>query len=865
MARCRHGVQDHSARAWLRDGETQRCVVARIAVALRRVVGYHSPMQSFESPSAFYLGRRYDRAAGEVLPEDILYDAKDLTTHAVCVGMTGSGKTGLCLSLIEEAALDGVPVLAIDPKGDLGNLLLTFPDLLPQDFEPWVDPGMAARKGRTVAEEATKTAMLWKEGLAGWGQDGARIRALRAAADVAIYTPGSGAGLPLTVLRSFDAPPESLRGDVEAMAERVGTAVSGLLGLLGLDTDPLTSRDHLLLTNIIAHEWREGRDLEIVDLIRLIQTPPIQRLGVMDLESIYPAKDRFTLAMRLNGLLASPTFAPWMEGEPLDVQRLLYTAQGKPRVSILSIAHLPEDQRMFFVTLLLNEVVAWVRTQAGTSSLRAMLYMDEVFGYFPPTANPPSKKPMLTLLKQARAHGLGCVLATQNPVDLDYKGLANTGTWFLGRLQTERDKLRVLDGLEGASSGQASGFDRQAVDALLSGLSSRVFLLHNVHEREPVLFHTRWAMSYLRGPLTREHIERLMAQRKQLAEPHSPAAAAARGAATVAAGRAPGGARAMAAGTEGPPVLPDGIDQRYLPLRRQPGAEESLVYRPALLGQAELHYVLSSAGVDEWRQAAAIAPLQKKPDTNPWDDRGARLLDQAPDLDDRPDERGRFADLPAVAAKLTSYKRWTSKLKTELYQQKPLEMWTCRDPKATSKVGETEREFAATVRQLWREERDRELAKLEGRYAPKLASMENKIRTAQQRVERERDQRKQKGLDTVVSIGSTILGALFGRRKVTATKVGRAVRGAGRIGKESGDVARAQESLAAVEEQLRDLEQDFRVALEEVREHYRANEPELERKDLAPRKSDLTIDSVCLLWTPWAIDAEGIATPLGDS
>ncbi|MCA9086899.1 MAG: ATP-binding protein, partial [Planctomycetaceae bacterium] len=209
--------------------------------------------------------------------------------------------------------------------------------------------------------------------------------------------------------------------------------------------------------------------------------PPFDRIGVIGLENFYPQADRFQLAMLLNNLLASPGFSSWMEGESLDIQKMLYSPDGKPRFTILSIAHLSEAERMFFVTIFLNEVVSWMRAQSGTSSLRAILYMDEVFGYFPPTANPPSKTPMLTLLKQARAFGLGVVLATQNPVDLDYKGLSNAGTWFIGRLQTERDKARVLDGLEGASAAAGHAFDRRQMEVILSGLGSRVFLLNNVH------------------------------------------------------------------------------------------------------------------------------------------------------------------------------------------------------------------------------------------------------------------------------------------------------------------------------------------------------------------------------------------------
>jgi hypothetical protein len=429
-------------------------------------------MAEYEKLGAFYLGRGYDLENSRVRDEDLLYDGKDLTTHAVCVGMTGSGKTGLCVTLLEEAALDGIPAIAIDPKGDLGNLLLNFPQLRPADFLPWVDPAEAARDGRTPQEHARWTADLWRRGLAKWGQSGDRIARLREAADLQIYTPGGNAGIPLTVLRSLAAPPPQMAGDEDALRERTLSVVSGLLALAGVDADPIRSREHILLSVLIDRAWREGRDLDLASLIREIQSPPLEQLGVLDLESFFPSKDRFELAMTLNNLLASPAFSAWSQGEPLDVGRLLYTEEGKPRIAIVSIAHLSDAERMFLVTILLNEVVAWMRTQPGTGSLRALLYMDEVFGYFPPTANPPSKTPMLTLLKQARAYGLGVVLATQNPVDLDYKGLSNAGTWFLGRLQTERDKARVIEGLEGASAAAGAGFDRARIERILAGLGS---------------------------------------------------------------------------------------------------------------------------------------------------------------------------------------------------------------------------------------------------------------------------------------------------------------------------------------------------------------------------------------------------------
>lgn len=467
-------------------------------------------LPDYDQPGSFYLGKQHDLATGETLGAKTLYDSKDLTTHAVCVGMTGSGKTGLCVSLLEEAALDGVPAICIDPKGDLGNLLLGFPDFDPAKFTEWVDPSAAQRKGLLPEEMGEKTAELWKEGLADWDQDGERVQRYNDSVERLIFTPGASHGLPMTVLKSFAAPPKELRADADAFRARVSSAVSGLLALLGIDADPVRSREHIFLSNIITHAWNAENDLDVGEMIAEIQSPPFDKVGVMDLETFYPAKERTKLAMDLNNLLASPAFAGWMTGQPLDVQQLFYSPEGKPRHSIVSIAHLDDAQRMFFVTILLNEVLAWTRTQSGTSSLRALLYMDEVFGYFPPTANPPSKQPMLTLLKQARAFGLGVVLATQNPVDLDYKGLSNTGTWLLGRLQTERDKMRVMEGLEGASAEAGGSFDKQAMERTLAGLGSRVFLMNNVHEDAPQVFHTRWAMSYLAGPLARDRIKQLM-------------------------------------------------------------------------------------------------------------------------------------------------------------------------------------------------------------------------------------------------------------------------------------------------------------------------------------------------------------------
>ena len=813
----------------------------------------------FEKLGAFYLGRAVDPVSGDVLDEPLLYDSKDLTTHAVCVGMTGSGKTGLCLSLIEEAAIDGIPVLAIDPKGDLGNLALTFPGLHAADFEPWIDPGEAMRKGRTPSEHAAATAAQWKQGLADWGQDGARIARFRAAVDLAIYTPGSDAGLKLSVMRSFRAPPSGAAADADTWNERIMASVSGLLAMLGMNTDPLRSREHVLLSNILDHAWREGRDLDLATLIRDVQSPPFPRIGVMDVDSFVSTAERASLAMAINSLLASPGFAAWLEGEPLDIQRLLWTADGRPRIAVLSIAHLPEAQRMFFVTLLLSEVVAWMRSQPGTSSLRAIVYMDEVFGYLPPTANPPSKRPMLTLLKQARAYGVGCVLATQNPVDLDYKALSNAGTWFLGRLQTERDKARVLDGLEGASTSSGVAFDRASIERTLSGLSSRTFLLNNVHEDAPVLMRTRWALSYLRGPLTRAQIATLMVARKAGA-----LSEAVRGDLAVAAVVA---SEARGATPVSRPMLPSGVVERFAIAGASVGRDEGLLYRPALLGSARVHFVAAREGLDLWREVAVVAPLGADSDADPWDEPDVASVATVPRCHDEPLPGASFAELPADTGSAKTWAAWTKRLAAALYREQRVLVHSCKALKSISRPDEDLNGFRSRCALTAREARDRAVEALRRKWAPKLAAVQDQLRRAEERVDREKSQVSQQKSQAAISIGATLLGALFGRRTASVRNVGRAttaLRSASRVGREQADVGRAEDAMTAVERKLERLETDFATASAEVAASFRPDALEIATREVAPRKSDVMVSEVALLWVPWSVDERGPIAALID-
>ncbi len=793
-------------------------------------------MVDYEKLGVFYLGKKYDAERRMRLDAPILYDSGDLLTHAVCVGMTGSGKTGLCIALIEEAAIDGIPSLVVDLKGDLTNLALTFPDLAPEALRPFVNQEEAREKGLDAGSFAAQQAGFWKNGLAEWDQTPERIRRLRDAAEITIYTPASSAGVPVSILGSFAAPCEDVLADREAMRQRVTGAAASLLALAGMEGGGADSREQILLATILDRAWRDGRDLDLAGIVRQIQQPPVTRVGVVDLDSFFPPKDRITFSMRINNLLASPGFEAWLEGEPMDVGAMLHTASGKPRIAIVSIAHLNDTERMFFLSLLLNQVVSWMRTQSGTTSLRALLYLDEIFGFFPPVANPPTKPPLLTLLKQARAFGLGVVLATQNPVDIDYKGLANAGTWFIGRLQTERDKARLLDGLEGAAGVSGTGFDRQAADRAISSLGKRIFLLHDVHANGPELFETRWTLSYLRGPLNREQL-RLLARP---AAAGSPKVKQVVPRPTVA-----------DAGSAAPPVLAPEIRQRFLPLRVACDGTE-LVYKPMIYGSARIRFASQKPPLDANRVVGLLAPVTDAAVAVDWNQAERQELTPA-DLENEAHD-GRFEEPGPAASKAKNYATWERALVTWLYQSERLELLRSPATGLLSAAGESERDFRIRLQQACREERDRTAAAMRSRYAPKIAMLEERRRRALQAVEREKEQVAQQRLSTAVSVGATLLGAFFGRKTLSATtfsKAGTAARSYGRLNKEGQDVERASESVEAIEGQLAELNSLFEQELVESQGKLDALSEKLESVPVAPKRANIAIEVVCLAWAPF--------------
>lgn len=801
---------------------------------------------NYEQLGLFYLGRRYDAATRQRTADPVLYDSADLLTHAVCIGMTGSGKTGLGIALIEEAAIDGLPVLAIDPKGDLANLMLTFPGLSAQEFAPWVNPDEARAQQLTTDAFAAKEAERWQAGLADWDEDGARIARLKAAADVAIYTPGSRAGLPLSILETFNAPPRAVIDDPELLAGRVQSVATSLLALAGISGDATTSREHVLVSTLLLEAWRQGRNLDLAALIGQVQSPPITKIGVLELEAFYPASDRFALAMKLNNVLAAPGFATWLEGEPLDIARLLYTPAGKPRIAVVSIAHLGDSERMFFVALLLEQVLAWMRAQRGTTSLRAVLYMDELFGFLPPTANPPSKVPLLTLLKQARAFGLGCVLSTQNPVDLDYKALANAGTWFLGRLQTERDKARVLDGLEGVAAGSGQGFDRQRLDTLLSGLEKRVFLLHNVHDSQPLLLQSRWALSYLRGPMGRDEI-RALTDPLRAAHVSSGASTSTTPAPTLAAASvaAPGPATQPTPAVASRPIVPPDVPQYFAP-----GSGNTWV--PMLVGAARVSYADARLGLDETSDIVMWTPLTDGPVVADWEH--AEPADFAIDsITTDPRSAGTFAPLPQTAAKPKSYAAWTREFTAWAARSQSVELQRSAKTGVVSHPGEADAAFRGRVAHALREGRDAAIAKLRAKHGPKLAALEEKVRKAGAAIQKEEQQATESKFTTAVSVGASVLGALFGRKVVSATNAGRvatAARGVGRIGREAQDVERAKANHEAALAQQQAQADELEQALQAVQAEWSPDSDTFDRVVVKPKRGGVQVQLVALVWRP---------------
>ncbi|MDP3480046.1 MAG: DUF87 domain-containing protein [Desulfoprunum sp.] len=797
----------------------------------------------YEKLGLFYLGRELDVTTHTPAQAPLLFKSKDLTTHAAIIGMTGSGKTGLGIGLIEEAIIDNIPSIIIDPKGDMGNLLLAFPELRPEDFLPWIDPSDAARKEMTVEAYAEATAKDWQAGLQGWGQSKERIKNLLAATTMTIYTPGSSSGVPVSVLSSFQAPSAEVANDTDTFNGLVNSTTVSLLALIGVEGDPLQSREHILLSSILIHFWRKAESLSLEGLIGNIVNPPFTKIGVFPLDTFYPQTQRMSLAMSLNGLLASPTFAAWIQGEPLDIQRILYSEDGRPKTAIFSISHLSESERMFFVTMLLNQIIGWMRRQQGTASLKALLYMDEIFGYFPPTANPPSKKPMLLLLKQARAYGLGVVLSTQNPVDLDYKGLSNIGTWFVGRLQTSQDQERVLDGIVGASDGK---LDRQKVKELLSDMKGRQFLLTSAHLDAPLLFESRWVLSYLRGPLATTDIKKLMQGRTnasgtlETAPSNTVAVSAGSGSATA----------AFASSSELPnqaPLVSQGIEQLYF---LHNITAERLVFEPWLAATASVRFANSTRNIDIVRESTVRIYLDEAFARAEW-----AVAEACPcpfsQCTVQPPSNSSFYALPTSVAQLKDFRELSKSFTDHLYQNQKLDLFRVAALKLESQPNESLGDFKVRLADVLRERKNAEIEKLRQTYGLRQNRLEDQMRAAMDRVEKEKVDVASKTTDTVISFGAAVIGAFLGRKAFSASTVARAatgMRSAGRVVKEKGDVQRAEIEVQDLQQELNNLAAEIEQKVVALADSFNPERLAIETFSIKPRRSDVFNVRLALLW-----------------
>lgn len=774
----------------------------------------------YEKLGLFYLGKDLDKETMEASEVLTLLKNKNFTTHASIIGMTGSGKTGLGIGIIEEAAIDNIPSIVIDPKGDMGDLCLADPAFSAEKFEPWVRDEAHA-KGEDPKEYARKTADTWRAGLADWGQDSSRVERF-AGVTKTIYTPGSSAGVSINILSSMGVPPVEIMEDSDTFSAFLKSTVSSLLSLIGIEADPIDSKEYILLATIIADAWQKGEGISVETIIGKIINPGFSKVGVLPLDSYYPQAERFKLASSFNAVIASPGFGAWLQGESLDIQKLLYDNEGKAKVAIFSIGHLNDDERMFFVTLLLNRYIAWMRHQSGTSTLKTLLYMDEIFGFFPPSKNPPSKEPMLLLLKQARAFGVGVVLSTQNPVDLDYKGLSNIGTWLVGRLQTSQDIDRVIEGLGGKAG---SDFDRGEIRKLLANLPKRTFFLKSAHLADIRLFMTRWVMSYLKGPLKKAEISALM---KPLKSPSEEVEKVYR--------------QNQQAETrfESINTLDRSIPQYY-----ETDISQNEHYYPTLVARAKVGFYNQSRGINEKQEICLTLRLNHSDIEADWEE----AVDEKIDFNrfpKKPGSRAKMGMLPSFVRQDKGLKKTGRSLSDMLYQGRKLELYRVRSPKLESKPFEALGDFKVRFQDLLNEKREEEIEKVKERFGRKEQRVLEQLKRAKERLMKEEVDVSSKTTDTMISAGMAVLGALFGRK--STGRVGTTLSKGSRVLKEKQDVKRAQQRVEEVEQQIEALGYELEEKIDILDEKYRIDHYEIEYFYIRPRRSDIVIDEVALVW-----------------
>lgn len=804
----------------------------------------------------FFIGRRFDPATKSVGADSVFYDPADLTTHMFVTGMTGSGKTGLCISIMEEAALQKIPAVVIDPKGDLTNLLLHFPAFSPSDFQPWLDPEAARRADKPIEQVAAETAAMWQKGLSDWGITGADLEELKNAVDFIIYTPGSTAGVPINILSSFAAPEIDWQENQEILRERISSNITALLGLIGYsDIDPLSSREHILLANIMEHFWSQGITFDLTDLILQTQNPPFERLGAFPIATLFPQKERLALAMKLNNFLASPSFQTWLQGQSLNIQQIYFTPQGKPRHSIFYLAHLSENERMFFVTLLYGAVETWMRRQTGTSGLRALVYFDEILGYLPPVGNPPSHSVMLRMLKQARAFGVGLILSSQNPVDLDYKALSNAGTWMVGHLQTDQDKERLMDGLQSASG----SIDRATTNQLLSSLGKRIFLLHNIHDKEVILFNTRWAMNYLAGPLTRSQIPALNALvNAGESQAHSQPQYTETKQNTINETSSTNTAQVVTSQVNKHPMIPTGVEEYYLPLslNLQSAAEnqkiqlssdasiEVVEYHPTLLAQAEINFLERKYDLQMSIQRTVLIDDEDGRMIH-WEDYQIEPINKQ-NLGQTALPQSTYKDLPAwmldnrnLKALQTDFIDWNYRTSISIRANPALKIYA--SPQVSSV------EFKQQCSNAARDLLNAELDKLKSLYEKKLDAMEDKLEKEKRDVKTAETRLEQRRMEEMGTHGELILSFLTKRKKSISSSLSKrrmTTEAKSSLEDEKLDVDLAQKNLEA-------LEVEMKSKISQMESEWAQKVNDISEIPITPMKKDIFIENFGIGWVPY--------------
>jgi len=773
-------------------------------------------VEIYEKLGLFYLGKDVDKETLQATEALTLLKNKNFTTHATIIGMTGSGKTGLGVGIIEEAAIDNIPSIIIDPKGDMGNLCLTDPEFSPSSFEPWV-ADEARAKDKDVSSYAEKIASMWKNGIESFNQDKERVAKFNHVKKT-IYTPGSRSGVSVNVLSSLEVPPPQIMEDSDSFSSYLNTTVSSLLSLIGLEADSVESKETILLSQLIATSWYDDDDLSLEDLIGRIISPPFKKIGVLPLETFYPQAERFKFATRFNAIIASPTFSAWLQGETLDIQKLLYDENGKAKVAIFSISHLNDEERMFFVTLLLNKFIAWMRRQSGTSALKALLYMDEIFGFFPPISNPPSKEPMLLLLKQARAYGVGIVLSTQNPVDLDYKGLSNMGTWFIGRLQTTQDIARVIDGLGGKVD---SSYNKDEIKNLLANLNKRTFFLKSAHLDDIRLFGTRWVMSYLKGPLKTDEISALMEEQKALLASETEVIDQDQ--------------KETNEGFEKYSTLDSSIPQYYMPDLNQSGQ-----FTANLMAETTLHFFNQSRGIDEEEKLCISLAIDPSENNIDWDnsrqeESSRNCFNQYPI---NPPTNAQYAEVPEFIRKDKNLRKAKASLKDWLYHEHQLELYRSKSPKLESEPYESLTDFKVRLNDLLNDKKEDAIEVLQERFAKKEKVLTDRLERALEKLDKEKADTN----NSFLKVGITVLGALFGKSRASIGVAG------SRVLKERGDVSRQKGRVEKIEEDIEELEEELEDKVNELADKFDIDEVKIEEFSIRPRKTDIEVDDIAIVW-----------------